>query len=83
MLENNFFYDLENEVYISKKKRTGVSSGDVSHLYIATNKSGTMIWWRENRGFESTIFDGKELKTEEEFNQVFELLGIKEILKWI
>ena len=41
-----------------------------------------MIWWRDNTGFETTIFDGKELKTEEEFNQVFELLGIKEILKW-
>ena len=72
----------ENEVFQSKKRRLGVGTGDDSSLFIASNSSGTTIWWKENRGFETTIFDGKELKTEEEFNQVFELLGIKEILKW-
>jgi len=81
-LRKNFTYDNENEVFQSKKRRLGAGTGDDSSLFIASASSGTLIWWRENRGFESTIFDGKELKTEEEFNQVFELLEIKEILKW-
>ena len=82
-LRKNFTYDNENEVFQSKKRRLGAGTGDDSSLFIVSNSSGTTIWWKENRGFETTIFDGKELKTEEEFNQVFELLGIKEILKWI
>lgn len=78
-LRKSFTYDNENEVFQSKKRRIGVGSGDDSSLFIASNSSGTLIWWRTNRGEEDIIFDGKELKTEEEFNQVFELLGIKEI----
>jgi hypothetical protein len=78
-LRKNFTYDNEEEVFKSKKKRLGAATGDDSSLFIASNKSGTMIWWKDNRGFETTIFDGKKLKTEEEFNQVFELL---EISKW-
>ena len=81
-LRKNFTYDSENEVFQSKKRRIGGGTGDDSSLFIASSSSGTVIWWRSNRGEEDTIFDGKELKTEEEFNQVFELLGIKEILKW-
>lgn len=82
-LRKNFTYDNENEVFQSKKRRLSVGTGDDSSLFIASNSSGTTIWWKENRGFETTIFDGKELKTEEEFNQIFELLGIKTLLKWI
>ena len=74
--------DNENEVFQSKKRRIGAGTGDDSSLFIASDSSGTLIWWRSNRGEEDIIFDGKELKTEEQFNQVFELLGIKEILKW-
>lgn len=81
-LRKNFTYDNENEVFQSKKRRLGAGTGDDSSLFIASNSSGTLIWWRSNRGEEDTIFDGKEIKTEEEFNQVFELLGIKEVLKW-
>ena len=68
--------------FSQKKRRLGAGTGDDSSLFVASDSSGTVIWWRSNRGEEDTIFDGKELKTEEEFNQVFELLGIKEILKW-
>lgn len=81
-LRKNFTYDNENEVFQSKKRRLCAGTGDDSSLFIASNSSGTTIWWKENRGFETTIFDGKELKTEEEFNQIFELLGIKTLLKW-
>ena len=81
-LRKNFTYDNENQVFQSKKRRLGAGTGDDSSLFIASCGFGTTIWWRDNTGFETTIFDGKELKTEEEFNQVFELLGIKEILKW-
>lgn len=81
-LRKNFTYDNENEVFQSKKRKLGVGSGDDSSLFIASNGSGTTVWWKENRGFETTIFDGKELKTEEEFNQVFELLEIPKLLKW-
>lgn len=80
-LRKNFTYDDEDEVFQSKKRRLGVGTGDDSSLFIASDSSRTLIWWRSNRGEEDTIFDGKELKTEEEFNQVFDLLGIKEILK--
>ena len=82
-LEDRFVWDSKEEVFKSKSKWRGLGSGDDKTLYIYADEFCTNIWWRENRGFETTIFDGKELKTEEEFNQIFELLGIKEILKWI
>ena len=82
-LEDRFVLDSEEEVFKSKSKWRGLGAGDDKTLYIYTDEFCTNIWWKENRGYETTIFDGKELKTEEEFNQVFELLGIKEILKWI
>lgn len=81
-LRKNFTYDNENEVFQSKKRRLGAGTGDDSSLFISSDSGGTLIWWRSNRGEEDTIFDGKELKTEKEFNQIFELLDIKTILKW-
>lgn len=81
-LRKNFTYDSKNEIFQSKKRRLGAGTGCDSSLFISSDSGGTLIWWRSNRGEEDTIFDGKELKTEEEFNQIFELLGIKEILKW-
>ena len=68
--------------YKSKKKRRGASTGDDATLYISVDGTGTLVWWRENRGFETTIFDGKELKTEEEFEQLFDWLEIKRYLRW-
>lgn len=82
-LEDRFVWDSEEEVFKSKNKWRGLGSGDDKTLYIYSDEFCTNVWWKENRGFETTIFDGKELKTEEEFNQLFEFLGIKEILKWI
>lgn len=81
-LRKNFTYDSTDEVFQSKKRRMGLGSGDDSSLFISSDSRGTLIWWRSNRGEEDTIFDGKELKTEKEFNQVFELLDIKTLLKW-
>ena len=81
-LRKNFTYDNEDEVFQSKKRRLGASVADDSSLFISSCGFGTTIWWRNKRGQEDTIFDGKELKTEEEFNQIFEFLGIKEILRW-
>jgi len=79
-LRKYFTYDNENEVFQSKKRRISAGTVDDSSLFIASDSQGTVIWWRSNLGEEDTIFDGKELKTEEEFNQVFELLNIS---KWL
>jgi hypothetical protein len=81
-LEDRFVWDDKHESFKSKKKWLGASTGDDRSLYIIVNESGTLIYWRNSRGQEDTIFDGKELKTEEEFNQVFELLEIKTLLGW-
>lgn len=79
--ENNklekFTYDSEEETFQSKKKRLGAGSGYDASLVIMSGNISTTIWWKYNNGFEQTIFDGKGLKTEEEFNKVFELLEIK------
>lgn len=79
-LRKSFTYDSEEEVFQSKKQKIGAGSGNDSSLFIASSNSGTVIWWKNNIREEGIIFDGKELKTEEEFNKVFQLL---DILKWI
>ena len=76
-LREKFTYDSEEETFQSKKKRLGAGSGDDARLVIMSDNISTTIWWKYNNGFEQTIFDGKGLKTEEEFNKVFELLEIK------
>ena len=81
-LEDRFVWDEKYDALKSKKKQLGCSSGDDRNLCMIVGIGGTLIWWRNSRGQEETIFDGKELKTEKEFNQVFELLEIDKILKW-
>jgi len=81
-LEDRFVWDNKHEAFKSKKKSLGCSTGDDRSLFIIVDESGTLIYWRSNRGQEDTIFDGKELKTEEDFNRVFELLEVNKILKW-
>ena len=82
-LENNFTYNHETQCFKSKRKQLGGSTGDDRSLFIDNTGRSCLIYWVNNRGQEDTIFDGKELKTEKEFNQVFELLEINKILKWI
>ena len=81
-LSAHFIYNPKTFCFKSRRKQNGGSVGDDRNLYIDNTGGSCLIYWINNRGQEDTIFDGKELKTEEEFNQVFELLGIKEILKW-
>jgi hypothetical protein len=81
-LLDRFEYNEEKDCYYSKKKWIGLSNGDDRTLYLEVDNRGSLIWWRENRGSEYTIFDGKSLKTEEEFENVFDLLNIKLYLKW-
>lgn len=81
-LEDKFTYDSKDRAFKSKRKRLGAGNGDDLSLFLSVDSGGTLIWWKENRGSEDVIFDGRELKTEEEFNQVFELLGLKTLLKW-
>lgn len=81
-LEDRFVWDEKYDAFKSKKKQLGCSAGDDRNLYMIVGIGGTLIWWRNSRGQEETIFDGRELKTEEEFNQVFELLEINKTLKW-
>ena len=55
----------------------GASIGDDRSLYIDNNVDGCLIYSMNNRGQKDIVYDGKELKTENEFNQVFKLLEIK------
>ena len=71
-----FTYDGKQEVYISNKKHLGVGTGDDANLYIWLDSSGTHIWWKENRGFERTIFDGIGITYLEELKAIFNLLGL-------
>jgi hypothetical protein len=80
-LLNRFNWDKEEGEFISKDKWLGAGTGDDSALHIYISNVGTIIYWRQNRGFEQTIFDGKSL-SEEEMENVFELLEIKTYLKW-
>lgn len=76
-LLENFNYIPRKGIYESKRKKLGVSNGDDSSLMIDVSDRFTIIWWKENRGAEYTIFDGRRLRTKEEFEQVFDLLGLK------
>lgn len=80
-LLDRFTWDKEEEEFISKKKWLGAGTGDDSTLRIYNTETGTIIYWRQNRGFEQTIFDGRNL-SEEEMEKIFELLEIKIYLKW-
>lgn len=79
-LLDRFRWDKTEEEFVSKAKWIGAGTGDDSTLRVCLQR-GTIIYWRQNRGFEQTIFDGKSL-SEEEMEKVFELLEIKIYLKW-
>ena len=78
-----FIYNSKSQCFKSRRKQLGCSTGDDRSLYIDNTAGSCLIYWVNSRGQEDTIFDGKELKTENEFNQVFELLEIPKLLKWI
>lgn len=80
-LLDRFYWEKEEEEFFSKKKWMGAGNGDDSILRMYATKTGTIIYWRDNRGLEQTIFDGRSLN-EKEMEQVFELLEINKYLKW-
>lgn len=80
-LKTNFTTVYEG-LYKSRKKWLGVGTGDDRSLYIDITGGDTLIYWVENRGFEITIFEGREIKSTEEFKQLFDFLDIKLYLKW-
>lgn len=80
-LKTNFTTVYEG-LYKSRKKWLGAGTGDDRSLYIDITGGTTLIYWVENRGFEITIFEGREIKSTEEFKQLFDFLDIKLYLKW-
>jgi hypothetical protein len=80
-LLNRFTWDKEAEEFVSKRKWLGAGTGDDATLRIYPSEEGTIIYWRQNRGFEQTIFDGRYL-SEEEMEKVFELLEINKYIRW-
>ncbi len=80
-LENKFILEEEN-LYKSKNKWLGAGTGDDSTLYVYFDEVCTNIWWKENRGFEKTIFDGRAMRSIEEFEKLFDFLDLKIYLKW-
>ncbi len=82
-LKENFTIDSEDSnLYKSNKKLLGVSSGDDKTLYISINNinNDVYIWWRENSGFEQTIFDGV-IENDKDFMNLIKMLCIKKLLK--
>lgn len=80
-LLDRFHWNKEEEEFFSKKKWIGAGTGDDSTLRMYATRTGTIIYWRDNRGLEQTIFDGRQL-CQKEMEQVFELLEINKYLKW-
>lgn len=80
LLDRFDYKDIE-EVFVSHNTRRGLGTGDDSRLYIYVDNETTLIYWRENRGYETTIFNGLHLE-EPEMELVFKFLGINKELKW-
>lgn len=80
-LKTNFTTVYEG-LYKSRKKWLGAGTGDDKSLYIDITGGDTLMYWVENRGSEITIFEGREIKSVEEFEQLFDFLDIKLYLKW-
>ena len=80
-LKTNFTTVYEG-LYKSRKKWLGAGTGDDKALYIDITGGDTLIYWVENRGCEITVFEGREIKSVEEFEQLFDFLDIKLYLKW-
>lgn len=80
-LLDRFNYNIEDEVYSSKKKWLGAGTGDDKTLYVYSCRGTTAMWWKQNRGDENIVFDGREL-TEEEMENMFKLIEADKFLKW-
>jgi hypothetical protein len=81
-LNDRFVWNRTNEVYMSKQKWLGAGTGDDRTLCIDVSGTYTNIWWLENRGYETTIYEGRHMKSEEEYEQLFDFLEIKTYLNW-
>lgn len=84
ILEEHFTKDTVEEKYTSNKKWLGVSSGDDKKLIIEKDieRNTMIIYWKDNRGFETTIFEGKLLHTNDEISTLLGWLEINKSLKW-
>lgn len=81
-LNDRFVWNKTHDVYVSKQKWIGSGTGDDSLLYMDVSGKTTQIWWKQNRGYETTIFDGRKLTTPEEFESLFDFLELRTYLKW-
>jgi len=84
VFEQHFEKDTFDTIYTSKKKWLGVSSGDDKKLIIEQDyqRETMIIYWKDNRGFETTIFEGKLLHTNDEISTLLGWLEINKFLKW-
>jgi hypothetical protein len=71
-----YFTKVYDGLYKSRNKWLGAGTGDDKSLYVDITGGDTLIYWVENRGFETTIFEGREIKSVEEFEQLFNFLDI-------
>jgi len=76
IVQNKFTYNQETEEWISNKTYLGLGTGDDKKLIIYFGDKVTLIYWREKRGYETTIFQGREIE-ESELEKLFNLLGIE------
>lgn len=74
------FTKVYDGLYNSRNKWLGAGTGDDKSLYVDITGRDTLIYWVENRGFEMTIFEGRELKSIEEFELLFDFLDIKKFI---
>lgn len=84
ILKEYFEKDHFDTIYYSKKKWLGVSSGDDKKLIIDMNsiRHTMSIYWKDNRGFETTIFEGMVLHKDDELKTLLSWLEIDKFLKW-
>lgn len=80
-LLDRFDYNDEEEGFVSKKTLLGASTGSDKKLILFLDDSTTFMYWRDGRGYETTIFDGIGLE-EEDIELTFNLLGINSMLRW-
>lgn len=85
ILEEHFYKDIRDSIYRSRKKWLGVSTGDDKTLIIEQNilRHTMTIYWKDNRGFETTIFEGIILEEDKELRTLLNWLEIDKFLKWI
>jgi hypothetical protein len=78
-LLDRLFLKAEDGIWFSRKTRIAACTGDDSKLYIAWHKKSTLIWWQNNRGDETTIFDGV-VNNANDLLKLFELLCVENLL---